>query len=105
VRWDQFGAFTSASQISPRINAVWKPWPDTTVHAGYSRYFTPPPIELVSNEHIAVFDNTTAASGGGPNDTPKAERADYYDFGVSQTLEGGFVVGIDSFYKLSHNHR
>jgi outer membrane receptor protein involved in Fe transport len=101
-RWDQFGAFTSAGQISPRINAVWKPWPDTTVHIGYSRYFTPPPIELVSNAHIALFDGTTAASGG-TNDTPKAERADYYDLGVSQILPYGFVVGVDSFYKLSHD--
>ena len=103
VRWDQFGAFTSADQISPRINAVWKPWADTTVHAGYSRYFTPPPIELVSNEHIALFNNTTAAGGGGPNDTPKAERADYYDLGINQVLPYGFVAGLDTFYKLSHN--
>jgi outer membrane receptor protein involved in Fe transport len=102
VRWDQFGAFTSAGQISPRINTVWKPWPDTTVHIGYSRYFTPPPIELVSNAHIALFDGTTAASGG-TNDTPKAERADYYDVGVSQILPYDVVVGLDSFYKLSHD--
>jgi outer membrane receptor protein involved in Fe transport len=102
VRWDQFGAFTAAGQISPRVNAVWTPLPDTTVHIGYSRYFTPPPIELVSNAHIALFDGTTAASGG-VNDTPKPERADYYDFGVSHILKGGLVVGIDSFYKLSHD--
>jgi outer membrane receptor protein involved in Fe transport len=102
VRWDQFGAFTSAGQISPRVNAVWKPWPDTTLHVGYSRYFTPPPIELVSNAHIALFDGTTAASGG-TNDTPRAERADYYDVGVSQAVDGGIVVGVDSFYKLSHD--
>ena len=35
--------------------------------------------------------------------TPKAERADYYDVGVSQVLADGFTIGLDSFYKASHN--
>jgi outer membrane receptor protein involved in Fe transport len=103
VRWDQFGAFTSADQLSPRINAVWKPWPDTTVHLGYSRYFTPPPIELVSSPSVSKFDNTTAAAPTDTDTTPLPERADYYDFGVLQKVDGGFTFGFDSFYKLSHD--
>jgi hypothetical protein len=47
------------------------------MHAGYARYLAPP-FELVASQDVALFDNTTAASGGGPNDTPKAERADYF---------------------------
>jgi outer membrane receptor protein involved in Fe transport len=120
VRWDQFGAFTKAGQLSPRINAVWKPTPDTTVHIGYSKYFTPPPIELIANTDIALlinppgkppFVSTTAAPGCAPTpqtaacatDTPKAERADYYDFGVLQNVGDGFTVGVDSFFKLDHD--
>jgi outer membrane receptor protein involved in Fe transport len=103
IRWDQFGAFDSEGQLSPRINAVWKPWIDTTVHIGYSRYFTPPPIELVAAPDVALFDNTTAAAPQDTDATPKAERADYYDVGVIQNIDDGLVVGLDSFYKLSHN--
>jgi outer membrane receptor protein involved in Fe transport len=103
IRWDQFGAFDHEGQLSPRINVVWKPFPDTTVHLGYSRYFTPPPIELVASPDVALFDNTTAAAPQDTDHTPKAERADYYDLGVLQSIDGGFVVGFDSFYKLDHD--
>jgi outer membrane receptor protein involved in Fe transport len=44
VRFDQFQAFDAENQVSPRINAVWTPTDTTTVHAGFSRYFSPPPI-------------------------------------------------------------
>ena len=37
------------------------------------------------------------------NDTPKAERADYFDVGVEQKLFGDWTVGLDSFYKTSKN--
>ena len=102
ARWDQFKAFDSEGQISPRVNLVWTPTYTTTVHAGYSRYFSPPPFELVATTDIALFDNTTSAADH-TDTTPKAERADYYDVGVSQVLADGFTVGLDSFYKASHN--
>jgi len=103
VRWDQFHAFDSESQLSPRINAVWIPVDGTTVHVGYSRYFSPPPFELVANQDIALFVNTTAAPAVTLDDTPKAERADYYDVGIQQQLLDGFLVGLDAFDKQSRN--
>ena len=102
VRWDQFQAFDAESQLSPRINFVWTPTDTTTVHGGYSRYFSPPPFELVATTDIALFDNTTAAADHADG-TPKAERADYYDVGVQQLLFHGLTVGLDGFYKASHN--
>ncbi len=33
------------------------------------------------------------------DDPVKAERSNYYDFGVEQTVAKGFTVGIDSYYK------
>jgi len=42
ARFDNFDAFTSGKQLSPRLNLVWQALPDTTVHGGYSRYFSPP---------------------------------------------------------------
>jgi len=102
LRYDAFSAFDAENQLSPRVNAVWKPTDTTTVHAGYARYFSPPPFELVASADVARFDNTTAAGGGGPNDTPKAERADYFDLGMEQKF-GDWTVGVDSFFKASKN--
>ncbi len=103
LRYDAFSAFDAENQLSPRINGVWKPTDATTIHAGYARYFSPPPFELVASQDVALFNNTTAGSGGGPNDTPKAERADYFDAGIEQKLFGNWTVGLDSFYKMSKN--
>ncbi|HEY0107645.1 MAG TPA: TonB-dependent receptor, partial [Rhizomicrobium sp.] len=103
VRYDQFGAFDSEDQLSPRVNFVWTPDDATTVHGGYSRYFSPPPIELIASTDIALFDGTTAAAGSHLDDTPKAERSDYYDLGVQRTVDGGFTLGLDGFYKMSRN--
>jgi outer membrane receptor protein involved in Fe transport len=103
VRWDQFAAFDSEGQLSPRINLVWLPFPDTTIHLGYSRYFTPPPIELVASPDVVLFDNTTGAAFSDTDHTPKAERADYYDLGVLQNIDDGLALGFDSFFKLDHD--
>jgi outer membrane receptor protein involved in Fe transport len=102
VRFDQFQAFDAENQISPRLNMVWTPNDTTTVHAGFARYFSPPPIELVGTTDIALFDGTTAQASH-QDDTPKAERADYYDIGVSQKLGDQVTLGLDSFYKASHD--
>ena len=103
LRWDQFQAFDAESQLSPRVNAVWTPTDTTTVHAGYSRYFSPPPIELIASSSIAPLAGTTAAPPNTTNDTPKAERADYYDIGVNQLLGDKWAVGLDAFDKQSRN--
>ena len=71
VRYDEFDAFDSESQISPRVNVVWTPTDTTTVHAGFSRYFSPPPIELVATTDIAMFDGTTAAGRSPRRRTPR----------------------------------
>jgi len=103
LRFDNFTAFTSANQLSPRLNMVWKPLEDTTVHAGYSRYLSPPPFELVGSQTVAKFLNTTASPAVTLADTPKAERANYYDFGVHQHITRGLTVGLDAYYKQSKN--
>jgi outer membrane receptor protein involved in Fe transport len=99
LRFDHYNAFSSGSQLSPRVNFVWQPLIATTLHAGYSRYFSPPPFELVGSESLAQFADTTAAPAVLEDDKVKAERSNYYDFGVEQTLAKGFTVGVDSYYK------
>jgi outer membrane receptor for ferrienterochelin and colicins len=103
LRFDNFTAFTSARQLSPRINAVWQAADDTLLHAGYSRYLSPPPFELVGNETVAKFANTTAAAAVTQADTPQAEQANYYDIGVQQKVSRRITVGIDTYYKQSHS--
>ena len=103
LRYDAFAAYDKENQLSPRINGIWKPLDGTTIHAGYARYFSPPPFELVASSHVALFNNSTAAAAGGLNDTPRAERADYYDIGMEQKIFDHWTVGLDSFYKASKN--
>jgi TonB-dependent receptor-like protein len=103
LRFDKFNAFTAAHQVSPRLNVVWQALDDTVVHAGYSRYLSPPPFELVGNETVGKFANTTAAAAVMQADTPQAEQANYYDIGVQQKISTALTVGLDTYYKQSHN--
>jgi outer membrane receptor protein involved in Fe transport len=103
LRYDYFTAFTRARQLSPRLNAVWQAQDDTTVHLGYARYLSPPPFELVGGETVSKFIGTTAAPPVTEADTPPAEQANYYDVGVQRKLAQRFTVGLDTYYKQSHN--
>ena len=103
LRFDKFTAYTAAHQVSPRFNVVWQALDDTTVHLGYSRYLSPPPFELVGTETVAKFANTTNAPAVTTADAPQAEQANYYDIGVQQKITQRFTVGLDTYYKQSHN--
>ena len=91
------------SQFSPRINIVYTPWTATTFHAGYARYFTPPPLENVDQSTIAKFTGTTNESAITLDSPVKAERAHYFDAGVTQKMGDGLQLGIDGFYKHARN--
>jgi outer membrane receptor protein involved in Fe transport len=100
VRFDHYNAYSSGSQVSPRVNAVWRATHDTTVHVGYSRYFTPPPFELISGETFTKLTGTTALPpGSNTQDTPPiAARQDYYDIGVEQKLLARtLTLGVDAY--------
>ncbi len=51
----RFDLYSSSSdredQVSPRVNLIYQMTTATTIHAGYARYFTPPPLENVSADH------------------------------------------------------
>ena len=103
VRFDHVAAFTNEHQLSPRINALWKVTEATAVHAGYSRYFTPPPQELVAQTSIDRFFGTTNAPEVNVTDTVKAERTHYFDVGISHTITPRWTVGVDTYYKRITN--
>lgn len=103
VRFDQMVANVDANQLSPRLAFVYKPMSSTTLHAGYARYFTPPPQELVSNADISAFSQTTNAAEVMQNDPVKPESSHNFDVGVSQKLGDHWQVGLDGYYKIVHD--
>jgi outer membrane receptor protein involved in Fe transport len=102
VRFDQLDAFLHENQVSPRVNLVWTPMEGTTFHAGYSRYFSPPPFELVSTQSFQKFVGTSAEAPNDQNDLPKSERDNYFDVGVQQKV-GSLTLGVDAYYKKAKN--
>ena len=102
LRYDWFTAFVKGSQLSPRINAVWQAGPNTTAHAGYARYMSPPPFELVGEETITKFANTTGAPAITLADPPQAERANYYDVGALQKFPHNLSMGLEGYLKISN---
>ena len=102
LRLDYYDGFVQKFQASPRLNAVYRPTETTTLHAGYARYFTPPPLELLASDGCQKFAGTTAAcaidTGLNP---PTAERAHYFDLGVLQQILPGWQVGLDGYYKIA----
>lgn len=103
LRFDRFTAYTSASQLSPRVNTVWQATPDTTLHAGYARYLSPPPFELVAGKNLTQFQDTTSPPLS-PGDTlPQAERANYYDIGLQHKVSRALTLALDTYAKQSIN--
>ena len=103
ARFDAVDGGTQENQLSPRVNVVWQPNPILTAHAGYARYFTPPPLAQVNNNAIAAAAGTTGAAPGTQNDPVKAERAHYFDAGFQLKPLDGLTLGFDAYYKIARN--
>ncbi len=105
ARFDEYDAtFDNEFQASPRINVIWQPTDLTTLHAGYARYFTPPPLENVPSGNVNAFVGTANESPSGPNalnDPIKAERANYFDAGISHKFSPHLQLGVDGYYKYA----
>jgi len=102
LRADLMNAYVDASQLSPRIGMVYEFSPQTSMHAGYARYFTPPPTELVSQANVNAFANTTNSPEVFTNDPVQPERSNYFDIGVVTSPVRGWTVGLDGYYKKAN---
>ncbi|HEX4141195.1 MAG TPA: TonB-dependent receptor, partial [Candidatus Methylacidiphilales bacterium] len=106
-RFDVVDAYDHENQLSPRFNVVWQAEPDTTLHAGYARYFTPPPQEEDSPVDLNKFVGTTNEPEVLAENSVKAERADYFDAGITHQWNaigtGTLSTGIDAYYKQAQN--
>jgi outer membrane receptor protein involved in Fe transport len=103
LRFDAINGSTTENQLSPRINVVWQPDEMFTFRVGYSRYFTPPPLIQVSANSIATLAGTVAAPEVMTTDPVRAERADYFDVGVTAKPLRGLTVGLSAYYKIAQN--
>ena len=103
VRYDKVAAYIDEQQWSPRINVAYKLSDKTALHAGYSRYFTPPPQELAAQSSIDLYANTSNAPEIAVSDNVKAERTRYYDVGVSHQLSSKLTLTADAYYKKISN--
>lgn len=104
ARFDVFdSSFDHENQLSPRVNLIYKVSDATTLHAGYARYFTPPPVEYVPAGIIAQFDGTSNAAPSDRADPVRSERANYFDAGIAQKVSSNLQVGLDAYYKRARN--
>ncbi len=99
VRYDKVDTVVAESQWSPRLGAVYQLGQDTRVHAGYARYFTPPPTEKIDTTSIAKFLGTTNALPSDANTAVRSERSNYFDLGVSHQLNARITLGADAYYR------
>lgn len=103
LRYDHVDTYIKEQQLSPRLNLSYKLSDSTALHAGYSRYFTPPPQELASQSSIDLYKNTTNAPTVLTSDPVRAERTNYFDVGMSQKVDSHLTVTADAYYKKITN--
>jgi outer membrane receptor protein involved in Fe transport len=112
LRFDQMWQYTDANQLSPRVSLTYKPFANTTMHAGYARYFTPPVMVEAAPFNPALFNGTTGAASNDGNSPVLPERSHYFDAGVDQKIPFGCYtaadkdcttldLGLDAYYKIA----
>jgi len=101
LRFDELNQFVTANQLSPRFVIIYQPFSATTVHAGFSRYFTPPNQVQATPANLALFQNTTQQPAIPLDDPVRPERASYTDVGVDQAITAALHLGVDAYYKRS----
>ncbi len=103
VRADRVDAFIKEGQLSPRLGAVYQLGDSTTLHAGYARYFTPPPAELIALSDIVLFQGTTNQLPTNVNAQTLSERSHYFDVGIQQKVGDHLTLGLDAYYRRVKN--
>ena len=101
LRFDSVNVPADERQLSPRINLVWTPAPETVVHIGYARYFVPPPVDN-SSAMIAQLTGTTGMQPTLSGSALRSETDNYYDAGIQRTV-GGLVLGFDGYWREAAN--
>lgn len=99
LRYDHVDTVVDEHQWSPRLGAVYDLTPELRLHAGYSRYFTPPPTEKIDTTSVVKFAGTTNALPSDANTAVESERSNYYDLGLAWQATRKVTLGIDGYYR------
>ncbi len=103
LRYDHSQGQITEDQLSPRLGLVWTPDSATTVHAGYARYFTPPPLVLIGQGTLAAFTGTTGAPSITVSGPIHSQREHLFDIGAQRQFGGRLTLGVDVYYKIATN--
>ncbi|KFX76916.1 TonB-dependent receptor [Ralstonia solanacearum] len=99
ARYDHVNTIVSEQQLSPRLGLTFDLTSRTRLHAGYARYFTPPPTEKFDTTTVQKFAGTTNALSPDANTAVKSERSNYFDLGISHQLTPHLTLGLDAYYR------
>lgn len=99
LRADTSHAYRNEGQLSPRVNIVYRLSAAVSAHLGYARYFTPPPVELVPSTTLAAYAGTTNAPAVMTSSPVRAERAHYFDAGITAQVTSRLSVTVDAYAK------
>ena len=103
LRYDQVKTVVDESALSPRLGLVYDLSKTLRLHAGYARYFTPPPTEKIDTTSIQKFVGTTNALPSDANTAVRSERSDYLDAGAAWQVTPQLTLGLDGYYrKVKH---
>ncbi|MCW8086755.1 TonB-dependent receptor [Sabulicella glaciei] len=99
ARLDGVRGPASGSQLSPRLNVVWNVSDATTLSAGYARYFTPPPAELLARPDLARYAGTTLEPEVARAGAVRPERAHYFNLGLRHRIGERLTLGAEAFWR------
>ncbi|HEY4083592.1 MAG TPA: TonB-dependent receptor [Burkholderiaceae bacterium] len=99
LRYDTVNTVVAESQWSPRLGLVYQLGSETRVHAGYARYFTPPPTEKIDTTSVQAFLGTTNALPSDANTGVKSERSNYFDLGGAWMVNQKLTLNLDGYYR------
>lgn len=103
LRYDQVRTVVDEHQLSPRLGLVYDWSPTLRLHAGYARYFTPPPSEKIDSTSVQKFIGTTNALPSDANTAVRSERSHYVDLGFSFQATPQLTLGVDAYLrKVAH---
>ena len=103
ARFDDVDTVVAEHQLSPRLGVVWDASSTLRLHAGFARYFTPPPTEKIDTTSVAKFAGTTNALPSDADTAVKSERSNYFDTGLAWDATPNLSLGIDAYDREVRN--
>ena len=103
ARYDDVDTVVKEHQLSPRLGVVFDASSTLRLHAGFARYFTPPPTEKIDTTSVAKFAGTTNALPSDANTAVKSERSNYFDAGLAWDATPHLSLGVDAYDREVRN--